>query len=81
VISQRYGAADKGALITLEADPVEQGEMLAEIARRVIEGELPEDIPPLIPRRISLTINLAVARRLGIDVPFTVLTQTTRVLQ
>ena len=81
VISQRYGAADKGALITLEADPVEQGEMLAEIARRVIDGELPEDIPPLIPRRISLTINLAVAKRLGIDVPFTVLTQTTRVLQ
>jgi putative ABC transport system substrate-binding protein len=81
VISQRYGAADQGALMTLEADPVEQGEKLAEIARRVIDGELPEDIPPLIPRRVSLIINLAIARQLGIDVPFTVLTQTTRVVQ
>jgi putative ABC transport system substrate-binding protein len=81
VISQRYGAADNGALMTLEADPAEQGEKLAEIARRVIEGELPEDVPPLIPRRISLTINLAVARQFGIEVPFSVLTQTTRVLQ
>jgi putative ABC transport system substrate-binding protein len=81
VISQRYGAADNGALITLEADPIEQGERLAEIARRVIEGALPEDVPPQIPRRISLIINLAVARQFGIDVPFTVLTQTTRVVR
>jgi len=81
VISQRYGTADKGALMTLEADPIEQGEKLAEIARRVIDGELPEDVPPMIPRRVSLIVNLAVARQLGIDVPFSVLTHTTRVVQ
>jgi putative ABC transport system substrate-binding protein len=81
VISQRYGAADRGALISLEADPVEQGEMLAEIARRVINGILPEDLPPMIPRRVSLIVNLAVARQFGIDVPFAVLSQTARVVR
>lgn len=81
VISQRYGAADRGALLTLEADPVEQGEKLAEIARRMIDGDLPEDVAPVIPRRISLVVNLAVARKFGIDIPFSVLTQTARVIQ
>jgi len=81
VISQRYGAADRGALISLEADPVEQGEMLAQIARRIIDGDLPEDLPPMIPRRISLIVNLTTARQFGIDIPFAVLSQTSRIVR
>ncbi len=81
VISQVHGAADKGALITLESDPDEQGEMLATVAIRMLEGEMPEDVPPLLPRRVSLIINLKVAKQLGIVVPFPVLLQTTRVIR
>jgi putative tryptophan/tyrosine transport system substrate-binding protein len=81
VVSQVCGAADKGALITLEADPDEQGELLATIAKRMLEGDLPEDVPPLLPRRVYLTINLKVAKQLGIEVPFSVLLQTTRVIR
>lgn len=81
VISQVYGTAEKGAFMTLESDPVEQGELLADIAALMIEGDLPEDVPPMIPRRVSLTINLAVAKQLGIQVPFAVLSQTTRVIR
>jgi putative ABC transport system substrate-binding protein len=81
VISQLYGSADRGAFMTLEADPQEQGELLAGIAARILAGDLPEDVPPQLPRRISLIINLKVARQLGIEVPFPVLLQTTRAIR
>ena len=69
-----------GALISLEADPEEQGELLGEIAALMIEGDLPEDVPPKVPRRVSLVVNLQVAKKLGIQIPFSVLSQTTRVI-
>jgi putative ABC transport system substrate-binding protein len=80
VVSQLDGSADKGALISLEADPAEQGELLAGVAARLLAGDLPEDVPPVMPRRVALIINLKVARQLGIEVPFSVLLQTTRVI-
>jgi putative ABC transport system substrate-binding protein len=81
VISQLSGSADKGAMITLESDPEEQGELLGEIAVLMIDGDLPEDVPPRIPRRVSLIVNLVAAKQLGIQIPFQVLTQTGRVIR
>jgi putative ABC transport system substrate-binding protein len=81
VISQLPGTAEQGAFVTLESDPEEQGQLLGEITDRLIEGDLPEDIPPMIPRRVSLIINLSVAKKLGIQVPFSVLSQTSRVVR
>lgn len=81
VISQLPGTAERGALATLEADPQEQGQLLGEIASRLIEGDLPEDIPLMIPRRISLVVNLDIAKKNNIQVPFSVLSQTTRVVR
>lgn len=80
-ISQIHGTAEQGAFATLESDPREQGQMLGEIADRLIEGDLPEDIPPMIPRKVSLVVNLKVAKQLGIQVPFPVLNQVTRVVR
>jgi len=79
--SQLPGMADRGALISLEADPEEQGELLGEIAALMIEGDLPEDVPPKMPRRVSLVVNLNVAKKLGIQIPFSVLSQATRVIR
>lgn len=81
VVSQIHGTADLGAFATLESDPREQGLLLGEVADKVIEGELPEDIPPVFPRKVALVVNLDVAKRLGIQVPFSVLNQTTRVVR
>lgn len=80
-ISQLPDLAEKGALVTLETDSEEQGTLLADIARRMIEGDLPEDVPPAIPRQVSLIVNLAVAKQLGIQIPFAILTQATRVVR
>lgn len=81
VISQLPGTADQGAFATLESDPEEQGQLLGEIASKLIDGELPEDIPLVLPRKISLVVNLEVAKKLEIQVPFSVLSQTTRVVR
>lgn len=81
VISQLPGMAEKGALVTLESDPEEQGDLLALIAGKMIDGDLPEDVPPLMPRKVSLIINLNVAKQLGVQVPFSVLTQATKVIR
>lgn len=81
VISQLSGTAEQGAFATLESDPEEQGQLLGEIASQLIDGELPEDIPLMLPRQISLVVNLDVAKKLGIQVPFSVLSQTTRVVR
>jgi putative ABC transport system substrate-binding protein len=81
VISQLPGTAEQGAFATLESDPEEQGRLLGEIASQLIDGELPEDIPLMLPRQVSLVVNLDVAKKLGIQVPFSVLSQTTRVVR
>jgi len=81
VISQIQGTAEQGAFVVLESDPQEQGQLLGEIADRLIEGDLPEDIPLMIPRRVSLVVNLDIAQKNGIQVPFSVLNQTTRVIR
>jgi putative ABC transport system substrate-binding protein len=81
VISQLPGTADLGAFATLESDPEEQGQLLGEIASKLIDGELPEDIPLVLPRKIALVVNLNIAKKLEIQVPFSVLSQTTRVVR
>jgi putative ABC transport system substrate-binding protein len=81
VVSQLSGAAEQGALLTLEADPAEQGELLAELAARLLAGARPAEIPLQIPRRVSLVVNLKVARELGVEVPFSLLVQTTRLIR
>lgn len=74
-------SAEKGALVSLEISPQEQGHLAAEIAVRILEGATPENLTLLTPRRIELIINLRVARELGINLPFAVLDNATRVLK
>lgn len=81
VVTQVAGMAEKGALVDLEGDLVEQGELLAEMVRKVLLGDLPSDIPPAFPHKVSMTINMATAQQLGIQIPFPVLTQASRVVR
>lgn len=74
-------AAEKGALISLEISPQEQGHLAAEIVVRILEGAKPERLPLLTPRRVELVVNMRVARDMGITLPFAVLNNATRVLK
>lgn len=81
VISQMPGAAQKGALLSLEADPVEQGQVAAEYVARILAGKKASHLPVVTPKRIDLIVNLKAAKSLDLNVPFPVLAAATRVLK
>jgi putative ABC transport system substrate-binding protein len=74
-------AAEKGALVSLEISPQEQGHLAAEIAVRILEGASPEHLSLLTPRRVELIVNMRSAREMGINLPFNVLGNATRVIK
>ena len=81
VISQMPGAAHKGAVISLEADPAEQGQQAAEYASRILAGKQASQLPVVTPKRVDLIVNLKMAKMLELHVPFPVLSAATRVLK
>jgi putative ABC transport system substrate-binding protein len=74
-------SAEKGALVSLEINPQEQGHLAAEIAVRILEGANPEHLSLLTPRRVELIVNMRAAREMGINLPFSVLGNATRVIK
>lgn len=81
VISQMPGAAQKGAMLSLEADPAEQGQVAADYAARILAGKRPAQLSVATPKRVDLIVNLKTAKMLELHVPFPVLSAATRVLK
>lgn len=81
VITQRPGAAQAGAFMTLETSAAEQGQKLAEMAAKLLSGTDIEDLRMEKPRDVSFVVNLTAAQACGIDVPFTVLSNATQVVK
>jgi putative tryptophan/tyrosine transport system substrate-binding protein len=81
VLSLMPGAAQKGALISLEADPAEQGQVAADYAARILGGKRASTLPVATPKKVDLVVNLKAARALDLHVPFPVLSAATRVLK
>lgn len=74
-------SAEKGALVSLEISPQEQGHLAAEIVVRILEGATPDHLSLLMPRRIEMVVNMRVAREFGLNPPFSVLGSATRVIK
>jgi len=81
VVSQIPGAGDKGALLTLEADSQEQGQLLAVHTLQVLGGQKVFTLPVRTPKKVSLVINMKTADDLGLKVPFEALGMATRVIK
>lgn len=81
VISIALGMAERGALLVMETSPEEQGTLLAEMAKQLIDGAFPEHLPVAAPRQSGVVINLKSAQQCGLQVPFEVLSQATRVVR
>ena len=81
IASTMPDAAEKGAIVSLEINPQEQGYLAAEMAVRILEGAKTEFLPLIRPHRIDLVINMRQAREIGIEVPFTVLRSATRLIK
>ena len=71
----------RGALVATGVDMAEQGALAAEQVVRILEGEPPESLPLLTPRRTLTFYNLRTARRLNITIPDMLLNLAERVYE
>lgn len=81
VASTMPRSAERGALISLEIHPREQGHLAAEIATRILEGARAEHLSLLTPRQVDLVVNVRAAREMGIGIPNSVIVGATRVVK
>lgn len=75
------GGEHYGVILTLKANPGEQGKSAAMMAAEVIQGTAPGKIAVKQPTQIDLVVNLKAASRLGMAVPFKILSAATEVIK
>lgn len=69
LFSQIPGLAEAGALIGLEADPDEQGKLVAVQVLQVLQGQKALILPVRQAKKISLVVNPKTAASLGLSIP------------
>ncbi|MDT8440165.1 MAG: ABC transporter substrate-binding protein [Desulfuromonadales bacterium] len=69
LFSQIPGLVEAGALVGLEADPDEQGKLVAVQALQILQGQKAHILPVRPAKKISLLINRATAASLGVEIP------------
>ncbi len=75
------GGEGSGIVLTLSANPQEQGREAAKIVAKIATGVKPASIPLELPAKIDFTINLKEATEMGLKIPFDLLTTATRVIK
>lgn len=81
VISHVPDASEKGALVALEINSLEQGQIAGDYAVKILAGKKPAHMAISTPKKIDLIVNLKVAKLLDLHVPIQVLNVATRVLK
>jgi putative ABC transport system substrate-binding protein len=81
VVSVMPDAADRGALVALEVNPTEQGQLAGELAARVLGGAKVGALAIVTPKKTELMINLKTAHALDLQVPFSVLSNATKIIK
>jgi putative ABC transport system substrate-binding protein len=81
VLTMIPDSASHGALISLEVSTAEQGQIAAEQAARILGGVKADTVPIATPKKIELLINMKAARILDLQVPFSVLSNATKIIK
>lgn len=63
------GFVNIGALLALSCNYEDIGRQSGELAVRILAGEKPSTIPITVPRKTFLSLNLRVARQIGLNIP------------
>ncbi len=75
------GGETAGVILTVTADPHEQGREAARMVARILRGAKPASIPIAQPKKIDVIVNLREATDIGLKVPFDLLTSATKVIK
>lgn len=75
------GEGNNGVILTIAANPYEQGREAARLTEKVIRGARPSSIPFESPKKIDMIINLKEAASMGLKIPFDLLTAATKVIK
>ncbi|MDH4233035.1 MAG: ABC transporter substrate-binding protein [Nitrospirota bacterium] len=75
------GGEDSGIILTIAADPSEQGKEAAERAAKILRGTNPVTLPVGQPKKIDMIINIREATEMGLKIPFDLLTAATKVIK
>ena len=70
-----------GALASYGPDQYLQGRQAARLADKILRGTPPSELPVELPDRIEFVINLKTAKRLGLDVPQSIVVRADRVIE
>jgi putative ABC transport system substrate-binding protein len=81
LISFHHTHTQLGALASYSADFRELGIQAAKVVAKILKGAKPADIPIETPDRLFLSINIATAKSIGVQVPRTVLGRADRLLE
>jgi putative ABC transport system substrate-binding protein len=71
----------QGALVSLSLDAFDIGRQACGLAKEILSGNRPSDIPVIAPRTGNLGINLKAARKLGIRIPEDVIREAQRTIK
>lgn len=75
------GEEGKGIILTIAANPLEQGREAAMLTAKLIRGAKPSSLPMESPKKVDMILNLKEATYMGLKVPFDLLTSATRVIK
>ncbi len=70
-----------GPILTIEANPAEQGSTAALMTAKVLRGARPSSLPVLQPKKIDVVVNLKEASSLGFRIPPDLLSSATHVIR
>jgi len=72
---------NSGVIITLSANPEEQGEIAAEKVIKILRGANPDTIPPTNSKNIELIFDLKENMAMGFKIPMGLVTEATKIIQ
>jgi putative ABC transport system substrate-binding protein len=75
------GGENNGLILTMEANPAEQGAEAALLVAKILRGAKPSSLPVLQPKKVDLILNLREAASLGLTVPVDLLNAATKVIK
>jgi putative tryptophan/tyrosine transport system substrate-binding protein len=75
------GGENSGVILTLAANPYEQGKEAATLVAKILKGAKPSSLPVEQPKKIDMIINIREATDMGLKIPFGLLSAATKVIK